>query len=46
MPRRRGRKSAKGFVTDYEILNAETTTATGGSAVSMRFAWGIPIVNC
>ena len=33
MPRRRGRQFPKEFVVEKYILNAETVTAAGGSAV-------------
>jgi uncharacterized protein YegL len=35
MPHRRGRQSAKTFVDENGIMNAETATASGGSAVRM-----------
>jgi hypothetical protein len=35
MPRRRGRQLLKNLDVDYEILNAKTVTASGGSAVQM-----------
>ena len=36
MPPRRGRQSSKVSVVDYGILNAETVSAAGGSAVRME----------
>ena len=43
MPRRRGRQSAKEVVVDSGILDAENTTASGGSAVFIRFAGGFVV---